>query len=140
MTIFLQRLSKVMGLLCAFTCMQIQAQENDFNGVTEAVKKYFDGTSKGTPELLAEVFLPDLKLQHIRDGKRVTWQGSDYIAGFKAGEKYNRVGRIISVDITRNTAMVKAEIEMNDNIYVDYLLLLNVDGKWRISDKIFSVR
>ena len=117
-----------------------KSSDGDFEGVQIAVQKYFDGTSKGTPKLLNEVFLPEMNLQFIRDGKLVTWPSKDYVAGFEEGVKYDRVGRIVSMDITKTAAMVKAEIEMNDQIYVDYLLLLKEQGEWKITNKVFSVR
>ncbi|MDF2180358.1 nuclear transport factor 2 family protein [Aliiglaciecola sp. CAU 1673] len=113
---------------------------SDFEMVQLAIQKYFDGTSKGTPELLTEVFHPDLKLQFIQEDKLVTWMGKDYIAGFETGVTYNRKGRVVSIDITGTAAMVKAEIEMNDSIYVDYLLLLKAQGKWTITHKTFALR
>ncbi|TRY31775.1 nuclear transport factor 2 family protein [Aliiglaciecola sp. M165] len=115
-------------------------KSGDFDGVLTALQKYFDGTSKGTPAILKDVFMPGMKLQFVRDGKAISWNAEDYVAGFKEGVMYPRVGRVISIDITNAVAMVKAEIEMNDQIYVDYLLLLKEAGQWKITNKVFSVR
>lgn len=121
---------------------QVAANEasGDFEGVMSAVQKYFDGTSKGTPGLLKDVFIPGTALQFVRDGKIVSWPADEYIKGFAEGVKYERHGRVVSMDITHNAAMVKAEIDMNDNVYVDYLLLLKDQGKWKITHKTFAVR
>ena len=108
-----------------------------FEDITGVVQKYLDGTSQGKPELVEEAFLPSLELQWLGEGdtlRRIT--GPDYIEWIKKGEAVPRYGRIVNIDATDRSAMVKVEIEWNDRLYTDYLLLLKVEGTWRIANKI----
>ena len=62
--------------------------------------------------------------------------GPEYIERIEEGAEVPRYGRIVSIDATDRSAMVKVEIEWNNRLYTDYMLLLKVEGKWRITNKI----
>lgn len=140
----MKRLWQVSVICGAFISLMLSmnsyAENSEYSDLIATVQKYLDGTSKGTPHLLSEAFDPDAKLQFIRGEKLVSWAVKDYIAGFEDGVEYDRIGRIVNVDITKTAASVKVEIEMNGNIYVDYLLLLDTKNGWKIVNKIFSTR
>ncbi len=115
--------------------------EKEFGAVNATVRKYFDGTEQGKPELVAEAFLPSLEIQYVNgDGELGSFKAPDYIARITPGKTYNRKGHIVSVDVTDNAAMVKAEIIMGERLFTDYLLLLKVDGEWRATNKIATNR
>tara|TARA_R110002096_G_scaffold75466_6_gene178286 strand:+ start:480 stop:1256 length:777 start_codon:yes stop_codon:yes gene_type:complete len=115
--------------------------EKEFTAVNLAVRKYFDGTEQGKPELVAEAFLPSLEIQYVNnDGELGRFTAPDYIARITPGKPYNRKGHVVSVDVTDNAAVVKAEIIMGDRLFTDYLLLLKVNGEWRASNKIATNR
>jgi hypothetical protein len=40
------------------------------------------------------------------------------------------------MDVTNNIAQVKVEIDWNKKRYTDYMLLIKVEGMWRISNKV----
>jgi len=63
-------------------------------------------------------------------------KGPDYIARIEEGKVVPRYGRIVSIDSTERSAMVKVEIEWNNRLYTDYMLILKVEGNWRIANKI----
>jgi hypothetical protein len=42
---------------------------DDVNAITSVIQKYFDGTSKGQPELVKQAFANSLELQYV--GKKV---------------------------------------------------------------------
>lgn len=51
--------------------------------------------------------------------------GKEYISNIKVGEKTNRIGRIISIDIEKDAAIAKAEIVLpNLRRFTDYFLML----------------
>ena len=104
--------------------------------ITLVVQKYFDGTAQGRPELVEEAFLPSLEVQWLGDnGELRRRPGPEYIANIKPGVPVPRVGKVVSIDVTDTSAMVKAEITWNGRLYTDYMLLLKIDGDWRISNK-----
>lgn len=109
----------------------------DFEDISEVVQKYLDGTQFGKPELVEEAFLPSLEVQWLGEGDALMRRsGPEYIARIEEGVEVPRYGRIVSIDATDRSAMVKVEIEWNDRRYTDYMLILKVEGRWRISNKI----
>ncbi len=112
---------------------------DDMTRINNVIQKYFDGTSQGKPELVKQAFAPSLELQFVnKKGELQRWPGTEYISGIKIGKRNGRIGKIISVDITGNAAIVKATVTTNKTLYTDYLLLLKLDSGWRISNKIFT--
>lgn len=70
--------------------------------------------------------------------KSMEW--TKHISGIKKGNKSNRIGRIVNIDIENNAASVKIEILMptRKRKYTDYLLLLKYQGEWKITQKSFT--
>lgn len=107
--------------------------------ITSVVQKYFDGTSKGRPELVTQAFAPSLELQYVnKKGQLGRWPGTEYIARIKPGKTNGRIGKIISIDITGDAAVVKATVSTAKSLFTDYLLLLKIDTGWQITNKIFT--
>jgi len=94
---------------------------DDRQKVTQVLKNYFDGTTQGKPESINQDFLPSLELQFVREGKLASMTRDKYVAMFKPGISHDRVGKIISIDITGDTAVVKAHVDMGEKLYTDYL-------------------
>ncbi|MBL7938477.1 MAG: nuclear transport factor 2 family protein [Flavobacteriales bacterium] len=110
--------------------------------ITAALMDYIDGTANGDPEQVRRAFHPDFNLYTVNDGDSL-WvrSGAKYIDGIKVGEKNDRQGRIISIDVEGNAAMAKAEIAVPGwRIFTDYFLLLKYEGAWRIVQKSYSWR
>jgi len=129
------------GLLIFLVLVPSAASADDFGEVGVAVKKYFDGTEQGKPELLRETFLPSLEIQYVnKEGTLGRLTAADYISRFEPGKKANRKGRIVHMDVVGNAASVKAEIIMGDKLYTDYLLLLKLPEGWRVTNKIATNR
>jgi hypothetical protein len=114
---------------------------NDISAVTAVVHKYFDGTSKGQPELVKQEFTKSLELQYVdENGQLKRWLGTEYIANIKPGKISNRVGKTISIGITGNSAVVKATVTTDKTLFTDYLLLLKLESGWQVTNKIFYKR
>jgi hypothetical protein len=129
----------VAALMVVFMSQMTRA--DDFDEVSGVVGKYFTGTEEGRPELLKEVFLPSLEVQYVKpDGSLGRITAGDFISRFKQGVKADRKGRIVHMDVVGSAAVVKAEIIMGQRLYTDYLLLLKLDGMWRVSNKIATYR
>lgn len=124
-----------LGLLFA---SDTSARDADVAQIQRVIQQYFDGTSKGKPELIERAFLPSLELQAVRDGKLVRRKRNDYIKLFKKGKTNNRVGRLISIDVSNDAAVAKAEIVMGNKVYIDYFLLLRLDSGWKIANKTYT--
>jgi len=103
---------------------------------------YIEGTANGEPERLRKVFHPNFNLYTVTDADSLRIRsGEAYISTVKAGEKSNRIGRIISIDYEKDAAIVKVEIVVpNWRIFTDYFLLLKYEGSWKIIHKSYTWR
>ena len=111
--------------------------DSRFSDIQEVVQKYLEGTAQGRSGLVSEAFLPSLEVQYLDEEDRLMRRpGPDYISRIEPGKKVPRVGRVVNIDATEKSAMVKVEIEWNDRLYTDYMLLLKVEGSWRIANKV----
>ena len=128
--------------LLLFTNTQAQQAANELPLITTTLMDYIDGTANGDPEQVRRAFHPDFNLYTVNDGDSL-WirSGAKYIDGIKPGEKNNRQGRIISIDVEGNAAKAKAEIAVPGwRIFTDYFLLLKYEGAWRIVQKSYTWR
>ncbi len=115
---------------------------SEIEQITKTLMLYIDGTANGEPEKLNEAFHPDFNLYTVsdKDSLRIR-SGKEYINNIKKGEKSNRIGRIVSIDIENNAAMAKAEITIPGwRIFTDYFLLLKYEGSWKIVQKSYTWR
>lgn len=116
-------------------------EKSDIEQIRATLMDYIEGTANGDPERLRRAFHPDFKLYTV--AKDTLWirSGEQYIAGFKVGEKSNRIGRIIAIDCEKDAASAKAEIIVpNWRVFTDYFLLLKYQGSWKIVQKSYTWR
>ena len=126
-------------LLISFSLLMASSNSfanDDVTNISEVVQKYFDGTAQGKPELIKQAFLPSLELQFVKNGEFKRMPRADYLAIFKPGKTHDRIGKIVSIDVTGDAATVKATVLMGEKLVTDYLLLLKLDQQWRVSNKI----
>lgn len=142
----MKRVKIVLTIVILAIVPSLNAQSEDSKTeivqITETLMDYIDGTANGEPERLRRAFHPDFHLYTVtgKDSLRIR-SGAKYISNFKEGEKSNRIGRIISIDFEKNTAIAKAEIVVrNWRIFTDYFLLLKYEGSWKIVHKSYTWR
>ena len=85
-------------------------------------------------------FLPTAHIEGIREGVFTSWTVDEYCAAFKgqpAKDESTRRRTIDRVDVSGNAAMVSATLVHGAVIFTDYLLLLKVNGEWKIANKIY---
>ena len=112
---------------------------DDIAAITSVIQKYFDGTAKGKPVLVEQAFTKSLELQYVgKNGELKRWIGTDYIANIKPDKIKSRIGKIISIDVTGNAAVVKATVTTDKTLFTDYLLLLKLKSGWQITNKTFT--
>ena len=110
--------------------------------ITKTLMDYIDGTANGEAERLKSAFHKDLNLYSVDQGNLKKRSGASYIQIFEDGKKRNRIGKIISIDYENDAAMAKIEVTMPESkrIYTDYLLLLKLNGNWKIIHKSYTYR
>ena len=115
--------------------------KSDAAQITEILLDYIEGTANGQPERLRKAFHPKFNLYTVANDTLWTRSGEEYIGNIKVGEKNNRIGNIISVDVEKDAAVAKAEIVMpNLRTFTDYFLILKYEGAWKIVHKSYSWR
>jgi len=84
--------------------------KSDLEQINEILNDYIEGTANGQPERLRKAFHPNFNLYTISKDTLWTRSGEQYISSIKVGEKSNRIGQIISIDIEKDAAIAKAGI------------------------------
>lgn len=137
----LPKFSLILLLVLTFPKANAQSSKSEIEQITETLMNYIDGTANGEPEKLTKAFHPEFNLYTVdKDSLRIR-SGEKYIAGVKKGEKTNRIGRIISIDLEKDAATAKAEIAIPGwRIFTDYFLLLKYQGSWKIVQKSYTWR
>ena len=128
-----------------FTCLmlasiaQLKAQ-NDENLIRETLTDYIEGSTNGQPARLKSAFHKDLNLYYIKNGDLKTWSGTAYIADTKEGKPTGEKGKILSIDFENDIAVAKVQIAHPKAAapYIDYIMLLKIQGKWTIVHKAFT--
>ncbi len=113
--------------------------KSELDQIRETLTDYIEGTANGQPKRLRKAFHPKFNLYTV--AKDTLWirSGEQYIANINEGEKLNRVGRIVSIDVEKDVAIAKVEIVASDTrLFTDYFLLLKYGGFWKIVHKSYS--
>ncbi len=115
---------------------------DELPAIRQALYDYMDGTAHSKPQPLARAFRPDFNLYYIKSGAVTVINGQQYLNNFNEGKSYNRIGKILSVDFEGDAALAKLQILMpdRDRIAIDYLLLLKLNGQWKIVHKSFTTK
>ena len=132
----------IVFLLAISGAFMLQAQ-SDIELITSTLMDYIEGSTEGQPQRLKTAFHADLNLYSIKkDGKLSIWSGTDYIADTKEGKPTGEGGKIISIDYENNAAVAKVEIShpKSKSTYIDYFMLLKIEGKWTIIHKMYTKR
>lgn len=101
------------------------------------IQNYFDGWLTGDTTLVGSAMHKSCHLKFIRNDTIRIRNRTQYLSGFKPRPRLaNAEGRIISINITRNAAEAKIELEIETRIYTDYFNLLKEGNRWYITDKV----
>lgn len=115
--------------------------KNDAELVRETLLDYIEGTANGQPERLRKAFHRDFNLYTVAKDSLWIRSGEEYISNVKVGEKVNRIGDIVSVDIEKDVAVAKVSIVVPGfRRFTDYFLLVKYGGAWKIVQKSYSWR
>jgi len=117
--------------------------QSEFELISNTLIDYIEGSTEGQPNRLKIAFHPDLNLYAIgKDQSLTIWSGTDYIKDTKEGKPTGESGKIISINYENNAAVAKVEIShpKNPNTYIDYFMLLKIEGKWTIIHKMYTKR
>jgi hypothetical protein len=120
-----------------------RARDPQEGAVRAVVQAYLHGLKFNDVPSLRTAFWPDAKLLFVnRNGSLGQLSQEEWYRMFagSAGKEEKGELRIASLDITDNAASVKVIETYPKSIYVDYLNLLRLNGKWIIVNKIYTSR
>jgi hypothetical protein len=121
----------------------VQAADAATAGIRAAIERYFQGHATGDPSHMREAFLPTAHIEGIRNGQFTSWTLDEYCALFKgkpAPDEESRQRTIDLIDVSGNSATVKATLRHGATVFTDYFVLLSVDGQWKIANKVYHGR
>lgn len=105
------------------------------------LENYLRGHATGEPEYIKKAFAPTAVIEgYGATGKFIRWTLEDYVKGFSgkaSDEEPKRKRWIDKVDITGNAAIATLRFDYPAAKITDYMLLLKIDGEWKIVNKIF---
>lgn len=130
----------IVFLLCLVSARADEGSQLDRDRISQTLTDYMEGTANGDPARLRKAFHPDFKLYAVTaSDELLVRSGAQYIADIKPGEKINRVGRILSIDLEGTVATAKVEILMPGfRLYTDYFLLVKYQNQWKIVQKSYT--
>jgi Putative lumazine-binding len=111
--------------------------------IENAIKDYFNGHATGDPKYFRAAFLPTAHIEGNRDGKFESWTIDLYCDRFKsvaAPDEAMRRRVIDYIDISGDSAMVKATLSHGEVTFTDYFVMLKVDGVWKIANKVYFAK
>ncbi len=116
--------------------------------VKDAVNYYMEGAIKRDYEFLMKGWHPKCQMFGLDTEKQLkVYEQSFWKENFAKSidnSEYKRTSKILDFDIhgTAASAKVKTVVESSKGttIFIDYLSLLRIDGKWWIVNKIFDTK
>ncbi len=132
-----------MAFVCCALGPAVWARQTEEPGIRQTLRHYLQAHVTGNPEHLKKAFHPDAKLVFVREGKLAQMTLDEYakrFAGKPAEDKVQRKRNIESIEIDGNAAMVRMTFDYPATFTTDFILLLKLDGEWRIVSKSFHVR
>lgn len=104
--------------------------------IRQTIEMYFEGWRTGDTLKLGTAMHSTCKLKNIKEDEVVVYDRAKYLSFFKPRVPVDAKTRIVSINITRDIAAAKCEIELPNRLFTDYFNLMKVDGRWYIVDKI----
>ncbi|MFJ4649835.1 nuclear transport factor 2 family protein [Nocardia sp. NPDC088792] len=112
-------------------------------GIDELLQDYFDLLYTQDMSLFDRVFHPSAVLYSAQDGLIVVRPREEYRELMRARRSPEQNGAprkdtVLRIDaLSPEMAVAKVRLRLNDNIMVDYLNLLLIDGLWMIVAKLY---
>lgn len=132
-------MKKIVFILLVFVLAIDANAQSEEAAVRATAMDYIGGTANGEIAQIRRAFHETAALYAVNDdGSLRKIPIAQYIGYFKQGQKNDRQGKIISMDIVNNAAQVKIEIVSGQWRFTDYLLLLKLEEGWKIINKSYT--
>ena len=101
-------------LFCMLTGVVTVQAQSEIEQINTVLYDYIEGTANGEPERLKRAFHDDFNLYFVANDSLRVWSGEQYINNIKPGQKSNRIGKVISIDVEGDAAMARIEWSVAD--------------------------
>ncbi|MGB5818205.1 MAG: nuclear transport factor 2 family protein [Saonia sp.] len=127
------------------TAITEELPEDESSNITKlnaTLLDYIEGTANGQLSRIHKAFQKGFNLYYVKEGTITILEGEKYLGNFKEGKKNNRIGKVLGVDFEGDAAFGKVEVRMpeRERRVIDYLLLLKIEGDWKIIHKSFTTQ
>src|SRR5688572_16916804 len=133
-----------LGALLALATTSAAAQsDTDDAQIRQVIGVYFRGHATANADTMRAAFMPTAHIEGIRNGTFTSWTVDQYVGGFRgtpAPDEASRTRVIDVVDKSGTAAMVRATLKHGATTFTDYFVLLKVDGKWLIANKVYHAQ
>lgn len=112
-------------------------------GVLAPLRAYVAGHATGDPAHFREAFLPTAHVEGVRNGAFVSWDLETYcglFGGSPADDEADRRRRIDTLAATETVATATMTLRHGPDTFTDAFVLLRVDGRWWIANKVYERR
>lgn len=131
----------ILSVLLSTISLNLTAQNSDFQWVEKTVKNYMNGLVGGNPEMIKMAFHKDATMKMIGEKGYESYNAIEALTtDLKASPEATTTTRIVSINITGNSATAQLEIQLAELTYIDFMQILKIDGDWKIVSKIFYTR
>ncbi len=118
--------------------------QSDFDLLQEAMSKYFEGLYQADRAILDPLFHADARYVNATVGDYMNYSKEEYlqiVAARTAPSKNGSVrnDRILSIEVIEGRmAFVRAQMQMMQRTYEDFLTFQKAEERWQIQAKVFT--
>ena len=119
--------------------------ETDIRALRAIAGTYFDAAYEMDAEKFASIFHPSSSVTKVGEGGNVRVTPIEmWLAGVRTlkapkAQGLPRHDEILLIDVTRDLALLKLQLQIPPRYFTDLLSCLKVDGTWKIVQKVMTV-
>ncbi len=134
----MNKMKSIITMFLLSISISLSAQISDYEAVATTVNYYLEGGTNQDYATLIKAFHEEGDVKFINDKNELqSKKATDFFGGMKPGPKSNRKTRIANINISGNAATAHLVIKMPELEFNDYMILLKINGEWKIITKIF---
>lgn len=116
-------------------------QNDEIEQITNALVGYYvQGHAQYDPDHYKQVLHPDWKMFHLVDGDLEIVDRDEFCCWYEPQNRDPELVweyEVLSLDLARDSAHAKLQLENQKVRYIDHLNLMKIDGRWWIVHKIY---
>ena len=106
--------------------------------IEETLHNYLTVSANGDTEALRQLYLPTAQVMSTRSGDLLTQDCAAQFVKLSNAAEANPLGKIVYIDVHGTAATARVEREAINGRIVDFVNLLEVNGKWKIVSQVRS--